>query len=112
MKRSADGLNAYQVLGVPKSATPEDVRKAYLALAKVWHPDVCSEPQANERFQSIQAAYSLLKDSGGRELYDAIEEAEKSKDALAEYRRKQAERRAETKRRRGRHFGGRGGLFR
>lgn len=112
MKRGSEGLNAYQVLGVSKSASPEDIRKAYLELVKVWHPDVCSLPDANERFQRIQAAYSALKDGGLREVYDAIEEAEKSKTALANYRKQQAERRAEAKRRRGRHFGGRGGLFR
>eukprot|EP00971_Amphidinium_carterae_P058207 1151173-Amphidinium_carterae.1 len=53
----------YQVLGVPPNAGDGDIRKAYYALVRQWHPDKCSAPNATSRFQAIQvreqSAYCL-----------------------------------------------------
>jgi len=52
----------YQVLGVPSSATEEEVSKAYRKLAKVYHPDVNhGSPEASKKMSEINAAYSAIK---------------------------------------------------
>lgn len=60
----------YEVLGVPKDASQEDIKKAYRTLAKKYHPDICKEPNANERFAEIQVAYDCLSDPEKRSNYD------------------------------------------
>ena len=60
----------YEVLGVPKDASQEDIKKAYRALAKKYHPDICKEANANERFAEIQVAYDCLSDPEKRSNYD------------------------------------------
>lgn len=60
----------YEILGVPKDASQEDIKKAYRVLAKKYHPDVCKEPNANERFAEIQVAYDCLSDPEKRSNYD------------------------------------------
>lgn len=64
--------NPYTLLGVPKSATDADIRKAYRALAKKLHPDVNpNDKKAAERFKEISAAYTLLSDKNLRAQYDS-----------------------------------------
>ena len=54
----------YEVLGVSRSATAEDVKNAFRSLARKYHPDVNKEPDAEERFKEINEAYGVLSDAG------------------------------------------------
>lgn len=60
----------YEVLGVKKDATPEEIKSAYRKLAVKWHPDRCKETDAKERFQEISEAYATLADKDKRAQYD------------------------------------------
>ncbi|HJJ56241.1 MAG TPA: J domain-containing protein, partial [Methanocorpusculum sp.] len=60
----------YDVLGVPRNATTTDIKKAYRNLAKKYHPDVCKEANAEEKFKEINEAYSVLSDESKRRQYD------------------------------------------
>ncbi len=60
----------YEVLGVPKNASNEDLKSAFRRLARQYHPDVNSEPDAEERFKEINEAYAVLSDSDRRAAYD------------------------------------------
>lgn len=61
----------YGILGVEAAATIDDIRTAYRAMVRKYHPDVASEPDAPERFEEVQTAYEMLKDPERRESYDA-----------------------------------------
>ena len=60
----------YKVLGVPQSATENEIRRAYRKLAKKHHPD--ANPGSEERFKEISAAYDVLSDPATRKEYDEI----------------------------------------
>jgi Ca-activated chloride channel family protein len=60
----------YAELDISLSATAEDIRKAYRQLARRFHPDTSTEPDAEERFRAIQAAYEVLSDESQRSVYD------------------------------------------
>ena len=60
----------YEVLGVSKTATDDEIKKAYRNLAKKYHPDVCKEPDAEAKFKEVQEAYEVLSDSTKRQQYD------------------------------------------
>ena len=65
------GRDLYEVLGVSRSASADDIKKAYRALARKHHPDVNkSDPAAEERFKAIGEAYAVLADPEKRSLYD------------------------------------------
>lgn len=60
----------YEVLGVSRDATPDDIRRAYRALARKLHPDVNKEPDAEARFKEINEANAVLSDAEKRAVYD------------------------------------------
>ncbi len=62
----------YEVLGVPRTADDEAIKKAFHALARRFHPDVCSEPNAEERFREVATAYEVLSRPRSRTLYDHL----------------------------------------
>ena len=60
----------YEVLGVGRSASDEEIRSAHRRLARQFHPDLNKDPSAGERFNEIQQAYEVLKDPEKRTKYD------------------------------------------
>ncbi|XP_046993030.1 dnaJ homolog subfamily C member 16 [Schistocerca americana] len=62
--------NPYQILGIHRRATLQEIRKAYKQLAKEWHPDKNSDPAAENKFVEINQAYELLTDPERRKKYD------------------------------------------
>ena len=67
-------VDPYETLGVPKTATAADIKKAYRKLARSSHPDLhLDDAGAEARFKAISAAYDLLKDPATRARFDAGE---------------------------------------
>lgn len=62
----------YKTLGVSPDASQEEIRKQYRRLARKYHPDVSSEPDAEERFKEIGEAYEVLHDEEKRRTYDNV----------------------------------------
>ena len=62
--------NLYEILGVKKDASDQEIKSAYRKLAKKYHPDVNKTPEAEEKFKQINDAYSVLSDKQKRSNYD------------------------------------------
>lgn len=62
----------YEVLGVEREASADDIRRAYRKLARKYHPDVNKDPDAEERFKQVSEAYDVLSDADKRERYDRL----------------------------------------
>ncbi len=58
------------MLGLPRTATPEDVKSAFRRLARQYHPDVNKEPDAEEKFKELNEAYAVLSDEQKRAAFD------------------------------------------
>lgn len=65
-------LDYYALLGVPRTASDTDIKKAFRRLARQYHPDVNKAPDAEARFKEINEAYEVLSDPEKRKRYDAL----------------------------------------
>jgi len=66
------GKNYYEILGLTKSASEEDIRKAYRKMALKFHPDKNKEADAEEKFKAIAEAYEVLSDKQKRDAFDSF----------------------------------------
>lgn len=64
------GSDFYQILGVPRDATAEEIRAAYFEAARKLHPDANPDPSTREKFLAVQQAYEVLSQKDRRQVYD------------------------------------------
>src|SRR3569833_3367369 len=62
----------YQIMGVARTASADEIKKAYRRLARKFHPDVSKEKDAEKKFKEGQEAYEVLKDPEKRAAYDQL----------------------------------------
>ncbi|WP_043757569.1 DnaJ C-terminal domain-containing protein [Imhoffiella purpurea] len=62
----------YDIMGVKRDATQDEIKRAYRKLARKYHPDVSKEPEAETRFKEVGEAYEVLKDPEKRTAYDQL----------------------------------------
>lgn len=98
----------YTLLGVSRSSSADDIRKAYRKLARKYHPDVNKEKEAEEKFKKINEAYEVLKDPERRKLYDTYGQYWQQAGKQQEYQEDYAAGGGENFRSGSFHFGGSG----
>ncbi|HKR67990.1 MAG TPA: DnaJ C-terminal domain-containing protein [Streptosporangiaceae bacterium] len=62
----------YEILGIGRNASQDEIQRAYRKLAREYHPDINSDPAAEERFKDVSEAYSVLSDPATRRRYNAF----------------------------------------
>ncbi|MFM7293742.1 MAG: DnaJ domain-containing protein, partial [Burkholderiales bacterium] len=62
----------YEILGVKRDASEDDIKKAYRRLARKYHPDVSKESEGEAKFKDVSEAYQTLKDKEKRAAYDQL----------------------------------------
>lgn len=67
-----DYKDYYKIMGVSKTASDDDIKRAYRKLARKYHPDVSKEKDAESQFKDINEAYEVLKDPDKRKSYDQL----------------------------------------
>ncbi len=70
----------YSVLDIPPGTSKEDIRQAYLRLARRYHPDLNDDPQSRDRFEEINQAYTILSDDEARIFYNLYREGAEEDD--------------------------------
>ena len=87
---AANKRDYYEILGVSRNASDDEIKKAFRRLAKQYHPDANKEQGAEARFVEINEAYEVLRDPAKRAAYDAQRAEERRRAAArAELRRQQ-----------------------
>ncbi len=71
MEHNINSSNYYEILGVSKDASKDEIKKAYRKLAKIYHPDVCKDSDAEQKFKKVLQAYQTLEDDNQRRIYDS-----------------------------------------
>ena len=66
----ADKRDYYEVLGVSRDASKDEIKRAYRKMSKKYHPDINKEPGAEEKYKEVQEAYETLSDDQKRAAYD------------------------------------------
>ena len=69
---TASDQDFYDILGVPRTASQDEIQRAYRRLARTYHPDVNHDPGAEDRFKDVSEAYDVLSDPQTRRRYDAF----------------------------------------
>jgi curved DNA-binding protein len=70
--RTGSDQDFYEVLGVPRTASQDEIQRAYRRLARAYHPDVNHDPGAEDRFKDVSEAYDVLSDPQTRRRYDTF----------------------------------------
>ena len=93
----------YKILGVPRNASQEDIKKAFRKLARQYHPDVAKDKKGGEeKFKEINEAYEVLGDPQNRSKYDNLGSGRRGSGGLPGRTGRARERQAWSWRRRGR----------